>query len=174
MRYLPLTTLLLAGALTAASQRWIDVPFVRQEREGCGSAAASMVMRYWMARGAQVDANAADAGAIQRALHSPEEKGIRGSELRRYLERHGFSVWIVDAGIEDLQRHIERGRPLIACLAPRRGALHYVVVVGIDAGGKEIALHDPARGGFVRQKGAAFRKAWNATGNWTLLAVPKT
>ncbi|HWQ53971.1 MAG TPA: C39 family peptidase [Bryobacteraceae bacterium] len=168
----PLALLLIAGALAAATRQWIDVPFVRQEREGCGSAAASMVMRHWMVNGARVDPDAADAAAIQRALHSSSAKGIYASSLRRYFERHGFTVHLVHGEMEDLQHHVARGRPLIACLEPRRGDLHYVVVVGIDQDKDEVIVHDPARGSFLREKGAGFRERWKATGNWTLLAVP--
>lgn len=168
----PLALLLIAGALVASTRHWIDVPFVRQEREGCGSAAASMVMLYWKAHGARVDADAADAAAIQRSLHSPGAKGIFASALRRYFERHGFTVHLVHAEMEDLRHHVARGRPLITCLEPRRGDLHYVVVVGVDQEKDEIVVHDPARGSFLREKGSGFRERWKATGNWTLLAVP--
>lgn len=162
----------LLAAAVASAAAWMEVPFVRQEREGCGSAAASMVMLYWRARGAAVDIDAADAGVIQRALHAPDAKGIHGSSLRQYFARHGFTAFVVNAGWKDLEQHVERGRPLIACLEPRRGALHYVVVVGIDAQRDEIVIHDPGRGGFLRHKGPDFRRMWDATGRWTLLAVP--
>jgi ABC-type bacteriocin/lantibiotic exporter with double-glycine peptidase domain len=154
--------------------QWLDVPFVRQEREGCGSAAASMIMRYWIGRGAAVTEEAADAAAIQRQLHSSEAKGIYASALRKYLEQHGFSVYIINAEFEDLKHHVSRGRPLMVCLQLRDGGpLHYVVVVGVDSVTQEIVIHDPARGELRRHSGSNFRQAWNRKGNWTLLAVPK-
>ena len=165
--------LVIAGAALARAG-WLDVPFVRQEREGCGSAAASMIMRYWIGQGARVAEDAAEAAIIQQALHSPSAKGIYGSELREYLEQHGFSVYIVNAEFEDLVHHVGRGRPLMVCLQFQSGGpLHYVVVVGADSQRDEVVVHDPARGALKRHTGTSFRKAWTPKRNWTLLAVPK-
>jgi ABC-type bacteriocin/lantibiotic exporter with double-glycine peptidase domain len=166
--------LLLVSSMALGRLDWLDVPFVRQEREGCGSAAASMIMRYWIGQRANVTEEAADAAVIQRKLHSSEAKGIYASALRQYLEQHGFSVYVINAEFEDLQHHVSRGRPLMVCLQFRDGEpLHYVVVVGVDSENQEIVIHDPARGALRRHNRSSFRKAWNRKGNWTLLAVPK-
>jgi ABC-type bacteriocin/lantibiotic exporter with double-glycine peptidase domain len=173
MRLAAALLLVTSGAALPGSN-FLDVPFVRQEREGCGSAAASMIMRYWMRQGASVAEEAADAAVIQRKLHSPEANGIYASALREYLEQHGFSVYIINAEFEDLDHHVSRGRPLMVCLQSRDGGpLHYVIVVGVDSESREILIHDPARGALKRQSQSDFRKAWNRKGNWTLLAVPK-
>jgi len=46
----------LAGALAVAfcvvaaagdSGLWLDVPYVHQEKDGCGSASLAMVLQYW-------------------------------------------------------------------------------------------------------------------------------
>jgi hypothetical protein len=29
---------------------WLDVPFVRREKDGCGAASVAMVMQYWFKR----------------------------------------------------------------------------------------------------------------------------
>jgi len=41
--------LLLSQMLVAAGVPgvWLDVPFVKQEKEGCGSASVAMIMQYW-------------------------------------------------------------------------------------------------------------------------------
>ena len=41
--------LYLGGMILAAQQPgvWLDVPFVRQEKNGCGAASIAMVMQYW-------------------------------------------------------------------------------------------------------------------------------
>src|ERR1043165_5812507 len=39
------------GALalgTPASGVWLDVPFIKQEKDGCGAASIAMVMQYWL------------------------------------------------------------------------------------------------------------------------------
>ena len=34
---------------------WLDVPFVKQSEDGCGSAAISMLLQYWSAQGVRMD-----------------------------------------------------------------------------------------------------------------------
>jgi predicted double-glycine peptidase len=165
-------SLLLLPAL--AGEPLLSVPFIRQEREGCGSAAAAMVMRYWLAQGARLNEDAADPDVIQKQLYRREAQGIYGSAMREYFEQNGFSAYVIDAGTADLEHHLRRGRPLIVCLQARDGPLHYVVVVGVDRDREEVVVHDPGRGSAIRQKASEFQKAWHARGNWTLLAVPKS
>src|SRR5438094_3268736 len=37
-------------ATGAGSSVWLDVPYVHQEKEGCGSAALAMILQYWSQR----------------------------------------------------------------------------------------------------------------------------
>jgi predicted double-glycine peptidase len=156
----------------AETTGWIDVPFVRQVRAGCGPAAIAMVMQYWVKHQRGLDAVAADAEQIDKALPA-DSNGTSGNDLKQYLEAHGFSAYVFDGETSDLRNHLAKGRPVVVCLA-LNGAdapLHYVVVVGIGDG--EMLLNDPARGKLFREKSAAFFRAWKATGNWALLALPR-
>ena len=60
---------------------WLDVPFVRQEKDGCGAASIAMVMQYWQRQRAVAGASS-DAAQIQHALYSSQ-----GS--RHLCFRHG-------------------------------------------------------------------------------------
>ncbi len=64
-------------ATGAGSSVWLDVPYVHQEKEGCGSAALAMVLQYWSQKGAALSAERIDAEKIQRELYSKEAHGIR-------------------------------------------------------------------------------------------------
>src|SRR6266404_3118393 len=44
---------------------WLDVPFVLQSEDGCGSAAISMVLQYWNAHGVRMSAASARCGSIR-------------------------------------------------------------------------------------------------------------
>lgn len=150
---------IIALLAAAPSAPWLDVPFVRQHREGCGAASMAMVLRYW--------GRPADAGAIFRELYSPEERGIRASDMQPYLERQGFRAFTFKGEWDGLAAHIAKGRPLIVALREGR-ALHYVVVAGIA---DEYALvNDPARRKLLRISRRDFEKRWHD--GWTLLAVP--
>ncbi len=150
---------------------WIDVPFVRQVRAGCGPASIAMVMQYWVQHEPGLDAIAADAEHIDETLPA-SDRGTLGSDLETYLKAHGFSAFVFDGEPKDLAHHLAKGRPLVVCLAPKgpNGPLHFVVVVGV--GEIEILLNDSARGKLFRERRQTFLEQWRATGNWTLLAVP--
>ena len=154
---------------------WIDVPYISQTKEGCGSAAISMVLHYWAKQTGKPESPEMDAAKIQALLYSPRQKGIPASSMEKYLQRQGFHVFSFRCEWNDLQIHLEKGRPLIVCLKASgdRGPLHYAVVVGVDAGREYVFLNDPAGGKMLRISREGFQSEWDAAGNWTLLAVPR-
>lgn len=167
--------LLLAEAVYAQKPAalWVDVPFVRQPKDGCGAASISMVMQYWSAEQGTAASPASDVTRIQNELYSPREHGIASSSVQSYLQRHGFLAFTVNGTWNDLQQQLEKGRPLIAALKPQgQTELHYVVIDGIDLVHALVMINDPAERKLLTQERAGFEKAWSATHNWMLLAVP--
>ena len=164
------------GQMQETSGAWLDVPFVKQNEEGCGAAAISMLLQYWSAQGVALDANRADPAAIQEKLFSRRAHGIYASAMERYLKESGFHAFGFQGDWNDLRRHIEKGRPLIISLQPRGIAtrFHYVVVTGMDWAHDALLVNDPARGKLLRLEREEFEKEWHATGNWMLLAVPES
>ena len=159
----------------AESGWWLDVPFVKQPREGCGAATIAMVIEYWRQQEGKPEDRTADVNYIQQALYSKDAHGIRASELRDYLEQQGFETHVFsgDAGL--LAHHVARGRPLIAALKPAsRAPLHYVVIAGIESGQNIVLLNDPAQRKLLKVSLSSFESQWRATGHWTLLAVPRS
>jgi predicted double-glycine peptidase len=163
----------LASLAAAAPAFWLDVPFIRQQKDGCGSASIAMVMQYWIRQGSPVAAGDADPEAIRTALHSQEARGIFASDMVRYFEAKGFRAFTLQPEWAELERHLQKGRPLIVCLGRLgSGALHYVVVAGMDPGRKLILVNDPARRKLLAMDRKSFERAWRGMENWTLLAVP--
>ena len=169
----------LSRAVKAAPQEtagvWLDVPFVKQSEDGCGSAAISMILEYWGAHGAPIDWRRADAEVIQKQLYSPKARGIFASDMESYLRRSGMLVFALRGSWTDLEENLRQGRPLIVSLEPgaKRAPLHYVVVTGIDWQHDAVFIHDPARGKLLRVERADFEKQWRSKRNWMLLAVPE-
>jgi ABC-type bacteriocin/lantibiotic exporter with double-glycine peptidase domain len=167
----------LCGVVFAATPGvWLDVPFIKQEKEGCGAASIAMVMQYWQKQqGKQLDASS-DANQIQRVLYSSQEHGIRAADLEHYFQQHGFDTHAFAGEWSDLKQHLEKGRPLIVALKPSalESSLHYVVVVGVDPEQNVVLLNDAAQRKLLKQERAGFEKQWRAVGRWTLLALPKT
>lgn len=174
MNRIPLVLALFIGLLPAQQVMTLSVPFVKQTKEGCGSAAIAMILEYWRDQLPQAAIQPADAGRIQERLHTPEAKGIYGSDMEAFFRETGFHAFRFKAGKRDLLEHLSRGRPVIVCLQPdRRAPLHYVVVAGFDPVHDVFLLNDPARGKLLREESHRFLKLWRGTGNWAMLAVPK-
>jgi ABC-type bacteriocin/lantibiotic exporter with double-glycine peptidase domain len=158
-----------------ASGVWLDVPFVKQEKNGCGAASIAMVMQFWQRQQGLTPSADSDAPNIQRALYSLKAHGIYASDLERYFEGHGYRAFALEGRAEDLKEQLAKGRPLIVALKPPAGApLHYVVVAGFDPEHNLVLLNDPGERKLLKQDLSAFEKQWKGTGNWTLLAVPQT
>jgi uncharacterized protein YvpB len=164
----------LAAQETGKVGIWLDVPFVKQTREGCGSASIAMLLQYWSAHETAVSAGRGDAEAIQRQLYSRKGHGIFASDVERYLRESGFRVFALRGAWNDLREHLAQGRPLIVSLEPgsTRAPLHYVVVTGMDWQREALFVNDPARGKLLRIERPEFEKQWLAARNWMLLAVP--
>ena len=155
------------------SSLWLDVPFVKQEKDGCGAASIAMVMQYWQQHGAPADPKA-EAARIQHALYSEAAHGIYASDMERYFQQNGYVTFTFSGEWADLKQHLEKGRPLIAALKPGSvQPLHYVVVAGLDQERQLVLLNDPAQRKLLKQDQSRFEQEWKAAGRWTLLAVPK-
>jgi ABC-type bacteriocin/lantibiotic exporter with double-glycine peptidase domain len=173
----PVLACLLYVSLTpveANSAVWLDVPFVAQPHEGCGAASIAMILEYWRGQGFGGALQAAEVGDIQRALFSVSDHGIHAAAVRDYFETHGFRTHVFRGDRALLAHHLARGRPLMVGLRPPgRGSLHYVVVVGVEQDKNVILVNDPAQRKLLKVRLRDFEREWQATGNWTLLAVPE-
>ena len=167
-----LIAVLLCGFVASADVAYLDVPYVRQVKAGCGAAAIAMVVQYWARQNPDLKDAAAETANIDELLPA-SRRGIRGSALQDYLAKRGFAAYVIDGEMKDLRHHFEKGRPVVVCLglSGAKGPLHYAVVVGIDD--ESVWLNDSARGKLVRDDLDRFEKAWKVSENWALLAVPR-
>lgn len=168
--------LLSALAWTVAeSGVWLDVPFVKQQKDGCGAASIAMIMQYWSRQQRKTPSADASAAAIQQALYNPQAHGIYASDLQHYFDQRGFRTFAFRGDWGELRENLSKGRPLIVALQPSPGAaLHYLVVVGLELQNGIVLVNDPAQRKLLKEDKAGFEREWNATGKWTLLAVPQS
>jgi ABC-type bacteriocin/lantibiotic exporter with double-glycine peptidase domain len=180
LRHLPqrlIVLLCLCGIVFAATPGiWLDVPFIKQEKQGCGAASIAMVMQYWQRQQGKPLDSSSDATQIQRILYSSQEHGTRAADLESYLQQHGFQTHTFAGEWNLLKQHLAKGRPLIVALKPSalESSLHYVVVVGVEPDQDVVLLNDAAQRKLLKQERASFEKQWSAVGRWTLLALPKS
>jgi ABC-type bacteriocin/lantibiotic exporter with double-glycine peptidase domain len=166
----------MAGCLLASDSAnvWLDIPFVKQEKNGCGAASIAMIMQYWQRQQGKASSQAEDADRIQRELYSREAHGIYASDLEQYLSRHGFRTFAFRGEWSDLESNLAKGRPLLVALQPgRHDPLHFVVIAGVDPEVSLVLMNDPGQRKLLKQDRSDFERQWKAAGNWTLLAVPR-
>ena len=163
----------LSGALYAADVPgvWLDVPFVKQEKDGCGAASIAMVMQYWQQQRSQPASPDADAIQIQHLLYSAKARGIDASDTERYFQK-GIPYIYNSRSREDLKQHLDKRRPLIVALKPEggRAPLHYVVVTGMDQ--QVVMVNDPAQRKLLKQDGSSLERQMSAADKWGLPASP--
>jgi ABC-type bacteriocin/lantibiotic exporter with double-glycine peptidase domain len=168
--------LLLRGVLFAAAEPggiWLDVPFVKQEKEGCGAATIAMVMQYWQQQQGQPMSLHAEPDHILRTLRVDSAHGIYASDMDRYFQQNGYRTFEFSGEWTFLKQQLGKGRPLIAALKPGSSPeLHYVVVAGLDEEHQLVLLNDPAQRKLLKEDRTRFEEEWKATKYWTLLAVP--
>jgi ABC-type bacteriocin/lantibiotic exporter with double-glycine peptidase domain len=153
---------------------WLDVPFVAQERDGCGPASIAMLMRYWQQQPGGANVPRADVAEIDRALSSRAAHGVYASEMELFLQRQGYRTFAFRGEWEDLKHHLEKGRPLIVALKPgAKLPLHYVVVTGLDWDQGLVLVNDPAQRKLLKEERTRFDREWNGAQRWMLLAVPQ-
>jgi uncharacterized protein YvpB len=152
---------------------WLDVPFVKQTKDGCGAATISMVMQYWSHQAGRANDASADFNTIQQQLYSPKAHGIFASDMEHYFQQHGYRTFTFTGDWDEVKHHLEKGRPLIAALKPSKddASLHYLVIAGLD--NATVMVNDPAQRKLLKEDRSTFEREWNATGKWTLLAVPQ-
>ena len=162
-----------AGARTESGY-WINVPYVAQQRDGCGAAVISMVMRYWEQQQGRSSSPRSQPEIIFRDLYAHSAHGIYASAMERYFQQNGFRTFAFSGRWQDFAGELQKGRPLIVALKPdASGSLHYVVVAGVEPDRQLVILNDPARRKLLKEGRDEFERDWKATHNWTLLAVPQ-
>jgi uncharacterized protein YvpB len=162
-----------AAAAPGLAGLWLDVPFVQQQKNGCGAASIAMVMQYWEQHQGQSPLPESEPSQIFRALYSDSAHGIYASAVLRYFQQNDYRAFAFSGRWDDIERELQKGRPLIAALEPGPGeSLHYVVVVGLDAPQHIVLVNDPARRKLLSENQSQFDREWKAAGYWTLLAVP--
>lgn len=157
---------------TAAAES-LDVPFVRQQKQGCGPAVLSMLIEYWAEHGSPTPTRWTPSSLYDH-LYDLSVRGVTGESMTSFLRDQDYVAFTFRGEWADLEKNTSLGRPVVVALSPKKGAqTHFVLVVGVN-GNSEAVIHDPDRASYVKEPIGRFLKQWNGTDRWTLLAVPRT
>src|SRR5487761_664925 len=99
---------LLAVALGAAATGiYLDVPYVRQPKNGCGAACLAMILEYWKVSDPGFGGGSvAPVAAIQRQLYSKTAHGIYARDMVSYLDHSGMRAVVFAGRWSDLEDHL--------------------------------------------------------------------
>src|SRR5262249_30975534 len=138
-----------------------------QPRElDCGPAAAAMVLGFWGYR--------TDPDALRSASGTPISSGVQAGTLRDLLRLRGFEAFLVEGSLDDIERELQAGRPVVVGLAkPYSNGIyaHYEVVAGLNRARGLIATLDPGSG-WTQNSFAGFLAEWRPTHNLMLVVSP--
>jgi ABC-type bacteriocin/lantibiotic exporter with double-glycine peptidase domain len=117
----------------------LDVPFVAQPPDRCGTAAVEMILRYYGVT--------PDPAALDRAIHIPALAGSIPALLVEGSRRAGFAADSLVVAEEEIYRKLAAGSPLVVLLAPAgddpRG--HFIVATGANPRTGALRVHSGNR-----------------------------
>lgn len=162
-----LWTLVLAGPMAgqpsgASLPARLEIPYISQDEQLCGGAAAAMLLRAGGVRGVHASDFAPLVDAAAGGIHTRDlERALldRGHGVRTFAGTGALVSTFLDAGV-----------PVMALVEDRPGRYHYVVVVGWSD--RQVVYHDPARAPFLTREVEDFVRSWDATGRWMLTLAP--
>jgi hypothetical protein len=156
-----------AKATFAREPGWVavgGVPELRQQEElDCGPTAVAMVLDFW-GRPATIGDVRADSGA------QPDD-GVQAGTLRDVVRERGLFAFLFEGTVDDLERELGAGRPVVVGLAKRYSNgvyAHYEVVAGLHRARGLVVTVDPGRGWTVNTLDG-FLREWEPTHNLTLV-----
>lgn len=151
---------------TQGGRAYIDVPFVRQEKNLCGAACLAMVFKYWGKNFSQYE--------IAGSIYTESLKGILSEDLKTYAEKNGFLAFAIRAEWKFLKECIQKGRPLIVCVESKMTEVfHYLVIVGYHDDNETVFVNDPSAAKLKDIKVSDFMRRWEKADYWALLLMPK-
>ena len=148
---------------------WISVasvsPLLQHAEQDCGPTALAMVLAYW---------SQGRVGVPELALD--ESKAYSAGELRDRARTLGFSAFVLEGTLVDIQHELLQKRPVIVGMAKptaRGPVAHFEVVVGLHPDTQRIATLDPALG-FRQNSLTDFTHEWVLAGQILLTVLGPT
>ncbi|TYC59566.1 peptidase C39 family protein [Marinobacter sp. BW6] len=143
-----------------------DVPFYPQERYQCGPASLAMMLN---SQGLQTDPE-----ILKELVYIPGREGSLQIEMVAAARAHGMLAYPLEKELESLLSEVASGNPVLVMQNLRFGwwpQWHFAVVVGYDAGERDLILHTD-----TRKREAinleVFTNTWGRADNWAVTILP--
>lgn len=141
------------------------VPFFPQSQYQCGPSALAGILNYY--------GEAVSADEISGDIYRKDIRGTVSLDLALYPRKRGFSSEWYIGSIEEIEKAIANGRPIIVMVDKGVGpvkAYHFMVITGYTPDGLIVNSGKSRRKVIPRR---LFLHQWEKTSNWTLLVIPK-
>ncbi len=137
----------------------LEVPFVEQSPDRCGTAAVDMVLRSY--------GTTSDPEALDRDIHIPVLAGSVPALLVEAARQQGYTADALRSTEEDVQRLLAAGAPLIVLLGPAGEAPqgHFVVATGFQPRTGALRVHSGSRSN-QWWSAKVWRPRWESAGQW--------
>jgi len=151
--------------VSSKEQHIEDVPFYQQETYQCGPASLAGVLNYW-----GVDVTPQE---IAEEIFSTSARGTLNIDMVLYAQRKGLKAQYYRGDIEDIERKISDGFPLIVLVDfgfTVYQVNHFMVIIGFNEHGV-VVNSGKHQGRLLSWRD--FKKAWKKTDFWTLFIAPE-
>jgi len=117
----------------------LDVPYVKQETNGCLQASVTMILQYY---GLNISLNEVDNNIGQSNGYGDIGK------LPDYLQTIGFEMEYKKLTIDKIEDILQENKPLLAFqhFSLTDSDFHYSVIIGFDSKKQEMIKNDPLKG----------------------------
>lgn len=143
-----------------------NIPFYQQKAYQCGPASLASVLNFW-----GITVSPAD---IENEIYSETARGTLNLDMVWYPERKGLSTRQYKGSIDDIQRNVDMGYPLIVMVDNGFWVYernHFMVILGYN---EEGVIVNSGNGYPELLVFKHFLSSWRKTNFWTLLIIPKS
>ena len=137
-----------------------DVPFFRQPKNGCGSAALASVYHYYGVRQSPE--------TISTRVYDEKSKGSLNLKMLLDAREQGLEAVLYSGSFENIKASVDRGNPLIIMHTSGFSNHHYMVVVGYAGENVSTIIAHDGENAFARYESEKIRNSWKETGFCTI------
>lgn len=139
--------------VSSVNEKFIKMPYVRQENDYyCGPAVLQMILEKFGVKKSQKE--------IAQAANSTLERGTFHRDMCRMAKENNLYVYAKkNATIEEIEKLVDQGFPVVVNYIEPEGDGHYAIVIGY--GTDDLIFNDPYHGEKFRFPKKEFKHRWH-------------
>jgi len=153
------------------SKKFLDVPYVPQQKYYCGPSSVLMILKYWQKKGYIKNTPTFD--EIVKKVYIPQKKGSIKIELKSIIRDKNLLYFEKNQNLLYILKAIDNGFPVLVLLNlafEKYPIWHYAVVFGYDIKKRKIYLR--SRKQIETLSFYSFENLHKKANNWFLIITP--